>query len=58
MEAAREARATSESFKALCRLSLGWELERQRNEPPIEYIKRRIRFDFPPGIYNHRDRAG
>ena len=25
MEAAREARATSESFKALCRLSLEWE---------------------------------
>ena len=39
---------------AVCRWN--GRLGRQRNEPPIEYIKRRIRFDFPPGN-NHRDRG-
>jgi hypothetical protein len=34
MEAAREARATSESFKALCRLSLEWEARTSAQRAP------------------------
>ena len=34
MKAAREARATSESFKALCRLSLQWEARTSAQRAP------------------------